>query len=689
MSILAFILLLFLKLMAWPYDLLDSTEADTQRRRRLTDSAATLILFGWGLWLSTWFPVNRCWALCWSCRASWTAVGLPSTHRMLRSPTVGDQGSAIYSHTARVFAPQLSSSMAVAHVSHPHSRSITSLNKEHRVDVRTVQTSLGLTAALLGLVAFLVWCGRCSQRRPVTQYQPSSSPLALCAVISHPKDDGEYSGTGQSQPGDGPQGTKVPLHFEDTEFFDIPGIPEKRNMQEMPKHGNAEGDRRWAEGEEGSAEGEQGRFEGDEGSFEGDQGSCERQPGSSEREQGSSEGQRGSSGGQRGSVEKLVHIYRDLAEEDAKLADHSFEHGRCSTPLHLIAGNVNSGEAELAAVAFLLQSGASVDSPSKRESLTPLHAAAYSGNVKIAAYLLDHGASLYAATEPEGYTPLHFAALFSQLDILMLLADTAERKRDFSVFHTCNRSGLLPVHIAEDELQKLLDRLPPGSAHWGVWNVLDDITFHGGGCWRDEGPFPGAQPRSDKEYWVSLLEQAPDGRCCLDKAWFDQAFEDSGRKTFFPIEWTLPAERRRRQHHLPPHQIVFITNAQRTGFVVIQTNSQPCDMFHLLTRRQSLLRKCRCTSCTDCRRRARPPPSVWVRFVWVRPEARGSAALFALMRRLKTYLGGDLSCCWCEMDPRHTGIAVEKWRPYLSSQPYRRFKLFLGKHHLITVYRFF
>ena len=358
----------------------------------------------------------------------------------------------------------------------------------------------------------------------------------------------------------------------------------------------------------------------------------------------------------------LVDFYTRWAAEDTS--------GYLSTPLHCVAFAVEHYEAALAAGRALLRSGALVDARSAKGAHTPLHIAARSGNAAVAKLLLDHRADPRAATVPDRATPLHLAAAESRLDVVTVVAAAAERTPALrGLFRATDRRGRLPVDVAEAQLRR-----PPaaGAPTWGVWNVLHDLTYAAGRCWRTEGPLPGAAPRGDKDYWIALLDRDPRARWCTNHNWFLEVFANSGRRTFFPEARARSAEARRRLHGLAPHELVFLTNAERSGFVVAQTNSRPCDVFAHLTGRR-LTDPCGCAACARGREGGQAPPSVWVRFVWVRPDARGGALFFGLMRRLRAELGGDLRSCWCEMDPAETGIPVEKFRCYFPPTPHRTF----------------
>ena len=91
---------------------------------------------------------------------------------------------------------------------------------------------------------------------------------------------------------------------------------------------------------------------------------------------------------------------------------------------------------------MLIQRGANVnDHVTNLDLRTPLHSAAYQGNVKLVELLLDHGADINAL-EDDNETALHWAAVKGQLNVAKLLV-----KRGINV-NLKNRSGKTAKDIA-------------------------------------------------------------------------------------------------------------------------------------------------------------------------------------------------------------------------------------------------
>ena len=101
---------------------------------------------------------------------------------------------------------------------------------------------------------------------------------------------------------------------------------------------------------------------------------------------------------------KRREVVQALLELGAKPSVPSRDQG--FTPLHsAVATDVADAEREI--VRLLLEAGADPNAKS-REGSTPLHSAAYAGDVEIAELLLAHGADPNA-TDPKGHTPLDIA----------------------------------------------------------------------------------------------------------------------------------------------------------------------------------------------------------------------------------------------------------------------------------------
>jgi uncharacterized protein len=88
------------------------------------------------------------------------------------------------------------------------------------------------------------------------------------------------------------------------------------------------------------------------------------------------------------------------------------------TPLH--SAVAAEGAEDLATVEALLERGAPVDAPAEGGG-TPLHSAAFNGNVPIVQALLAHGADPEAATD-DGKTPLDLARENGHENVLQLAA---------------------------------------------------------------------------------------------------------------------------------------------------------------------------------------------------------------------------------------------------------------------------
>jgi ankyrin repeat protein len=74
--------------------------------------------------------------------------------------------------------------------------------------------------------------------------------------------------------------------------------------------------------------------------------------------------------------------------------------------------------------------------------MTPLHSAAYHGNVEIVKLLIDAGANINAAVTRYGFTPWAHAARKGHVDVIGLLLD-AGANREIAV-----KDGRTPIAVA-------------------------------------------------------------------------------------------------------------------------------------------------------------------------------------------------------------------------------------------------
>ena len=107
-----------------------------------------------------------------------------------------------------------------------------------------------------------------------------------------------------------------------------------------------------------------------------------------------------------------------LLERGAEVTSMSRHEFIKVTPLH--SAVAAEGAEDLATVEALLERGAPVDAPVEGGA-TPLHSAAFNGNVPIVQALLAHGADPEAATD-DGKTPLDLARENGHENVLQLAA---------------------------------------------------------------------------------------------------------------------------------------------------------------------------------------------------------------------------------------------------------------------------
>ena len=142
-------------------------------------------------------------------------------------------------------------------------------------------------------------------------------------------------------------------------------------------------------------------------------------------------------------IEPNLNLVSDLITLGANL-EWQDEENDGWTPLHDAAyyGNV-----EIARMLI----GAMVDlNLQDRWGWTPLHRAAMFGKVEIARMLIDAGANVNVKND-RGATPLHMAAFYGYVEIARMLIDEGASK------DILNNDGELPYDLAEtEELKKLL-----------------------------------------------------------------------------------------------------------------------------------------------------------------------------------------------------------------------------------------
>ncbi|VDP68266.1 unnamed protein product [Echinostoma caproni] len=117
-----------------------------------------------------------------------------------------------------------------------------------------------------------------------------------------------------------------------------------------------------------------------------------------------------------------------------------------------------------------------------QDGLTPLHLAVQEDKVPVAECLLDAGAPIDAPTLEAGFTPLHTAAYRGQLaSVRLLLSRLAETGRTDAV-NARTRMGSTPLHLAAQQghLQVVLKLLQSGAnpnARNRVSSILDDTKI--------------------------------------------------------------------------------------------------------------------------------------------------------------------------------------------------------------------
>jgi ankyrin repeat protein len=113
---------------------------------------------------------------------------------------------------------------------------------------------------------------------------------------------------------------------------------------------------------------------------------------------------------------KRRDVVKALLERGAKPSVPSRDQG--FTPLHSAVAT-DAGEATAEIVRLLLEAGADPNVKSN-EGGTPLHSAAYTGDLEIAELLLAYGADP-SATDPKGHTPLDIARDRRNVEVSALL----------------------------------------------------------------------------------------------------------------------------------------------------------------------------------------------------------------------------------------------------------------------------
>jgi ankyrin repeat protein len=115
----------------------------------------------------------------------------------------------------------------------------------------------------------------------------------------------------------------------------------------------------------------------------------------------------------------------------------------------MIIGEIYKDEPNLNLVSDLITLGANLEWQDE-DGWTPLHWAAYYGNVEIARMLI--GAKVDLNLQDRwGWTPLHRAAFYGYVEIARMLIDAGASK------DILNNDGELPYDLAEtEELKKLL-----------------------------------------------------------------------------------------------------------------------------------------------------------------------------------------------------------------------------------------
>jgi uncharacterized protein len=120
---------------------------------------------------------------------------------------------------------------------------------------------------------------------------------------------------------------------------------------------------------------------------------------------------------------KRRDVVRVLLERGAKPSVPSRDQG--FTPLHSAVAT-DAGEAIHEIVRLLLDAGADPNAKS-REGGTPLHSAAFTGDLEIAELLLAYGADP-TATDPKGHTPLDIARDRRKVEVAALLQQTVTNR---------------------------------------------------------------------------------------------------------------------------------------------------------------------------------------------------------------------------------------------------------------------
>jgi ankyrin repeat protein len=121
---------------------------------------------------------------------------------------------------------------------------------------------------------------------------------------------------------------------------------------------------------------------------------------------------------------KRRDVVKVLLERGAKPSVPSRDQG--FTPLHSAVAT-DAGDAIHEIVRLLLDAGADPNAKS-REGGTPLHSAAFTGDLEIAELLLAYGADPNAA-DPKGQTPLDIARDRRNVEVAALLHRATNRKR--------------------------------------------------------------------------------------------------------------------------------------------------------------------------------------------------------------------------------------------------------------------
>lgn len=120
---------------------------------------------------------------------------------------------------------------------------------------------------------------------------------------------------------------------------------------------------------------------------------------------------------------KRTDVVKALLERGAKPSVASRDQG--FTPLHSAVAN-DAGSTIHEIVRLLLDGGADPNAKS-REGTTPLHSAAFTGDLEIAELLLAHGADPNAA-DPKGHTPLDVARDRKNVEVATALHHAALKR---------------------------------------------------------------------------------------------------------------------------------------------------------------------------------------------------------------------------------------------------------------------